>query len=258
MLTRVMSFNLRQNVATDGEHAWPYRLKAVKATIAFHDPDIIGIQEGLYDMLLDLETLLPEYTWFGEGREGGKNGEFNAIIYKRNKWSVVEGGNFSLSETPEQLGVMNWDSSHPRMCTWAILKSNDGEQLLLFNTHLDHISEEAQLKGINLIQEMINSYTLKYSLPAILTGDFNVNPDHPVVKKLEHAGYLNAYSVKEGGMSIGSTVHHFKGGDQGSTIDYIFVSPDLAVNSVIIDRRQFEGKYSSDHYPVLALVTRAR
>jgi endonuclease/exonuclease/phosphatase family metal-dependent hydrolase len=256
MQLKIMTFNLRVHVESDGDNAWPNRTQAVAGTIRKHDPDIIGIQEGLHAMLADLEQLLPEYAWIGEGRDGGTEGEYSAIFYKRDKWEVVENGNFSLSEKPEQLGVKSWNSSHARMCTWVTLRSGTGDQLAMFNTHLDHISEEAQLKGMELIRERMRNLRARTGLPIVLTGDFNVIPEHEAVAGLEREGYLNVYSVfREANREVGGTVHHFKGGESGETIDYIFLTPDWRIHSVVIDRERHEGRYPSDHYPVVAAVS---
>ena len=256
MQLKIMSFNLRVNVASDGDNAWPNRTKAVAETIKKHDPDIIGVQEGLHGMLADLEPLLPEYTWVGEGRDGGTEGEYTAIFYKKSKWEMVRSGNFSLSENPEQLGVMSWNTSHTRMCTWAAFKSSAGDQFAMFNTHLDHVSEEAQRKGMQLIRERMRNLREQTGLPIALTGDFNVTPEHAAVTGLVQEGYQSVYSVLHAAnREVGGTVHHFKGGDTGETIDYIFLTPDWQVQSVVIDRGLYEGRYPSDHYPVIAEVS---
>jgi endonuclease/exonuclease/phosphatase family metal-dependent hydrolase len=257
MQLKIMTFNLRVHVESDGDNAWPNRAEAVAETIRKHDPDIIGVQEGLRGMLADLETLLPEYGWVGEGRDGGTEGEYSAIFYKKDKWEVVESGNFSLSEHPERLGAISWNSSHARMCTWAAFRSGEGGQLALFNTHLDHVSEEAQLKGMELIRERMRNLRARTGLPIVLTGDFNVRPGHDAVAGLEREGYLSVYSVlHDEEREVGGTVHHFKGGESGDTIDYIFLTPDWWVQSVVIDRELYEGRYPSDHYPVVAVVSR--
>jgi len=256
MKLKIMTFNLRIHVESDGDNAWPNRTEAVAKTIRKHDPGIIGIQEGLHGMLTDLEPLLPEYAWVGEGREGGTDGEHVAIFYKKGEWEVVETGNFSLSEKPEQLGVKSWNTSHARMCTWAVLRSAAGNRIAMFNTHLDHESEEAKLKGMALIRERMRDLRTRTGLPVILTGDFNAVPEHDVVTGLEREGYLNAFSVfRETDREVGGTVHHFRGGESGETIDYIFLTPEWRLHTVVIDRERYEGRYPSDHYPVVAEVT---
>ena len=44
---RVMTFNVRYDNPQDGADAWPHRRGHVASLIAFHDPDVIGLQEVL-------------------------------------------------------------------------------------------------------------------------------------------------------------------------------------------------------------------
>ena len=82
----VMTFNIRMNTASDGVNAWPNRIEMVNGLLHFYDPDVFGLQEVLYNQLLDLEKGLPEYKWFGVGRDDGdKAGEFMPIFYNPKK-----------------------------------------------------------------------------------------------------------------------------------------------------------------------------
>lgn len=258
---KVMTFNLRTNVPSDGDNAWPHRPRAVAQAILRHDPDVVCVQEALYAMLLDLAPLLPEYSWVGEGRRGGQADEFCAVWYKKSKARVAEYGSFGLSETPERLGELGWGADYPRMCTWARLVGgvdeggNEGG-LTIFNTHLDHVSEPAKVNGMRLIMDRIGALRARSETPVALTGDFNVGPGHAAVRGLEQAGYVNGYSALPGGAeAAGSTFHDFRGGEAGEPIDYIFVSPDVAVERIAVDRDRYEGRYPSDHYPVCAVLS---
>ena len=44
----------------------------------------------------------------------------------------------------------------------------------------------------------------------------------------------------------------FKGKEKGLHIDYIFVSEDLEIVDVDIVKDNINGKYPSDHYPLIA------
>lgn len=254
--SKVMTFNLRLNVESDGVNAWPFRYPAAAQAILQNEADIVCTQEGQHGMLLDLEQHLTEYAWIGEGRQGGHKDEFCAIFYKKEKYQVEEYGHFSLSETPDQLGVSSWDTACPRMCTWARFKSETESQFLVFNTHLDHISEEAQIEGMNLIKSKISQMRGKNPLPVIITGDFNVGPGHAVVRELEQSGYKDAFSALPGGVKeAGLTFHDFQGGITGEPIDYIFTTSDVTVNKIEVDRKEYDNRLPSDHYPVCAVLS---
>ncbi len=49
-----------------------------------------------------------------------------------------------------------------------------------------------------------------------------------------------------------STMSKFKGKEKGLHIDYIFVSEDLEIVDVNIIKDNIDGKYPSDHYPLVA------
>ena len=77
----VMSYNIRYATESDGENAWSQRKEYLAAQVAFYEPGILGVQEALLEQLEFLDEELQQYTWFGEGRDGGKKGEFSALLY---------------------------------------------------------------------------------------------------------------------------------------------------------------------------------
>jgi len=241
-----MTFNLRLNHTDDGENAWPYRKDNVVQTILANDPHIFGIQEGLPMMVSKLKESLPAYEMIGEGRGGGDVDEYSALFYKKEQLILNNHGQFWLSETPEVANSISWDSACPRICTWGefALKNNPSHRFVFFNTHLDHIGQEARKKGAELICSNIGQY-LDANLPVIFTGDLNVEPDNEVIDILEKADLVRLHTE-------GKTFHDFKGGIPGEPIDYIFTSKQVKVLNIKVDRRNFDGKYPSDHYPLVA------
>ena len=75
----VMSFNLKRNLLPFGPHAWHRRAGQAARLIREVSPDILGTQELTEGPLGDMERLLSEYQWVGEGRGGGHKGEYTAI-----------------------------------------------------------------------------------------------------------------------------------------------------------------------------------
>jgi len=56
----------------------------------------------------------------GAGRDDGKTkGEYSAILYRRERFEVEQGGTFWLSDTPEVPGSITWGNACTRICTWA-------------------------------------------------------------------------------------------------------------------------------------------
>ncbi|MBW7456313.1 endonuclease/exonuclease/phosphatase family protein, partial [Paenibacillus sepulcri] len=186
--------------------------------------------------------------------------EHCAIFYKKDELELIEDHTFWLSENPEVESSKGWDSSLPRICTWAHIRHKaDGTEFLVFNTHLDHKGRTARVKGIELIWSRIREVRARKQLPAMLMGDFNSTPDELVVQIMRGevpaadgmVEMKDVYAAIDG--PIGTSANHqFSGNLEGGVIDYIFVTPEVEVLSAEIDRRRIDGIFPSDHYPVTA------
>lgn len=255
----VMTFNLRYHTPDDGESAWPHRVNSVAQMIRDHNPLIVGTQEGYYPMLSDLQERVPEYAWVGYGRMGEHENEHCAVFYKTAELEVQHQGQFWLSETPLVPSSKGWDSHLPRICTWvSFLHKASSKPFIVYNTHLDHMGEQARKLGAALIWDTLHSQHIEFGLPVIVMGDMNSHPgDWPIRflrGEVEHMGkqtwLKDAYTALSG--PIGLTAHSFEGGEEGEPIDYIFVSPEIEVATTMVDRRQLQGVYPSDHYPIIS------
>ncbi|WP_166246189.1 endonuclease/exonuclease/phosphatase family protein [Paenibacillus turpanensis] len=266
---KVASFNLRRNVWFDGWNMWPLRRKRVLEWFRANEPDLVGVQELLPSMRADLERSLKSYTCIGEARDGGGRDESCPILYRKMGWRRRKTGTFWLSETPEQPGSKSWDAAYPRICSWCELEASlpDGgsKRLRLYNTHLDHAGPEARLHGAAVIGEQIARHHKEEPLPFVWTGDFNATfgsrpIDYITVTMEEQTGLRvrDVYSLA-GGSALemptaeepGRTFHGYRGGVNGWPIDFIFISDDIMVEHVEVDRTRFGWFYPSDHYPVL-------
>jgi endonuclease/exonuclease/phosphatase family metal-dependent hydrolase len=261
---RVMTFNIRLNTPADSANAWPHRKDMVASMIRFHRADLVGVQEALQDQMDDLTNLLPEFGWMGVGRDDGKAaGEYSAIFYLKERFAVLEQNTFWLSETPEISGSMGWDAACVRIVTWAKFQDREtGKAFYHFNTHFDHIGETARQESAKLLLRKIGEMTR--GEPVVVSGDFNATEDSPVYKILtaESAGdaVANAPSLLRDARDVSAQPHHgpdwtFHGFEivvDRPKLDYIFVSKDVQVerHGVLSDR--WNGRYPSDHLPVLA------
>src|SRR5689334_17232321 len=131
---RVMSFNIRNSRAKDGENAWDYKRKVLfVATIRAYDPDLLGMQEVLLDQAEYLKKELSEYGFAGVGRDDGKEaGEFSPVMFRKARFELVDWGTYWLSETPEKVGSKGWDAALPRIMTWAKLKDKTTGGTILY------------------------------------------------------------------------------------------------------------------------------
>lgn len=250
----VMTFNIRLNTPSDSLNSWPYRVDNVSAMVRYYEPDVIGTQEVLPIQFADLKKVLADYTALGVGREDGKEkGERCALFYKTNRFELIDNGDFALSENPDNIGPKGWDAACPRVATWAILKDKDsGKQFFALNTHLDHIGQVARSEGAKLLVERMK--TIANGMPAVLTGDFNSNPDSEPIQIL--IGSDLQYTAQTSPVKYGPSwsFHDFgrRPIEKRSLIDYIFTSPNFQALKYRVIADKPDNGYISDHCPVMS------
>ncbi|MBL8990791.1 MAG: endonuclease/exonuclease/phosphatase family protein [Phycisphaerae bacterium] len=270
----VVTFNIRYGTAPDGDNAWPNRRELVLETIRTLDPDVLCVQEALRDQLDDIRRALPEFGEAGAGRDDGKQaGEYAAILYRRDRLRLDSEKTFWLSPTPDQPGSRGWGASLPRVCTTALLvERRSGAMLQVFNTHLDHQSAAARAHGAELIGRAIHLSRM-VGVPVVLAGDLNEGEAGPVVSYLtgrseratEGGGRAEAsprladtFRTVKPDESPAGTYHAFKGDGSGPKIDFVLADRSVPVLDAGIDRRDWQGRYASDHFAVWARLRIAR
>ncbi len=247
-----MTYNIRLDVAVDGENAWPLRKEYLTSQIRFYEPDIFGVQEATPNQVVEMSALLPQYKQVGVGRDGEGKGESSNIYYKKDRFIVKETNTFWLSETPNEISK-GWDAAYNRVCTYALLKDKKTKnKIWIFNTHLDNIGEEARTNGIQLILAKIATLNTK-NYPVVFMGDFNSEPTTERIKNLKKEMNDCRDVSKEKPFGPSGTFNGFKHNEPVTLlIDYIFVAKNnkLKVEKYTILSDSKDLKYPSDHLPV--------
>lgn len=249
---KVMTYNIRLDVAVDGENAWPLRKEFLTSQIQFYEPDIFGIQEAKPNQVSDIANTLSQYSYVGIGRDGEGNGESSNIYYKKDRFIIKETNTFWLSETPNKIS-QGWDAAFKRVCTYALFNDSiTNKHIWVFNTHLDHIGEVARTKGIQLILNKIAELNTQ-NYPVIFMGDFNSEPTDERIILLKTQMDDSRDISKEKPFGPIGTFNGFKYNEQVTLlIDYIFISKNntLKVQKYGILSDSKDLKYPSDHLPV--------
>lgn len=250
----VMTFNLRHGLARDGDNSWPLRKDILVNTIKAAAPDFVGVQECLLIQADYIASSLPDYHWFGIGREANGGGEMCAIFYRKSLLNPIEARNFWISETPDVPGSRSWETGCPRMVTWIKFWNRETKAFFYhINTHLDHISETARVNGARLIVEHIAK--LPGDVPVIVTGDFNSQGgDSDAWRTLTGAGLTDSWLAADKKEGPETTCSGFGPPAPGATqrIDWILVRGQASIASCSPVTREENGRYPSDHYPVVA------
>lgn len=253
----VGTFNIRYDNRGDSGNRWEQRRNPMADLIRFHDFDVLGTQEGLANQLADLEQALPTYARSGVGRDDGKAaGEHAAIFYKKALFQREQAGDFWLSETPEQPSK-GWDARCcNRLCSWVKLRHKaSGQVFFFFNAHYDHEGVAARRESSRLILSRIQ--TLARDLPVILVGDLNGEQGSECYQILTHSGFIaDTHGLAAAPYANNGTFNGFGATvTRKAIIDHVFVSRHFAADRWGVLTDTYGGKYISDHFPVLVLVT---
>lgn len=246
------TYNIRMQTTSDSGNLWENRAPVVSALIRFHEWDIFGTQEGFYNQLTDIQQTLPEFDFYGAGRDDGQHkGEHSAIFYRKGRFTLLNKGDFWLSETPDQPSK-GWDGKCcNRICSWVQLEDKlTGKRFYFFNAHFNHEGKTARLESSKLVLQRIQS--ICGSDPFVFSGDLNCNQQSEPYQQIINSGIL-ADSFRKMNFPY-ATNGSFNGFGRTITstevIDHIFVSEHFLVNRWGILSDSYRGRFPSDHFPI--------
>lgn len=241
---------------------WSERRDACIEAVKREKPDIVCTQEMMYDSYAYFKEKLQDYAAFGfEGPEMDPYTEGyhliakNVIFFNTKRYELVGGGCYWLSDEPLKGGSMSWGTTRARHCNYVRLRDRKtNRQIRVLNVHLDHISDEARGRQMEMIVEECAQYAQDF--PQIMCGDFNSGIQDKPSLVLRKAGWKEMWETINGEKEYGFTAHAFKG-DQYKPkkvrrIDFIYYHGDVQPTySRVIDEKVY-GVYPSDHYFVVS------
>ena len=248
------TFNIRLQNSGDEKagYGWSVRKDRVANYVKANNIEIVGMQEVLQAQLEDLLARLPEYDYVGVGRTDGKTkGEYSPIFFLKDRFDVLEKGNFWLSETPDVPGSKGWDAAIERVASYAKLKDKQtGKIFMAVNTHFDHVGVTARRESAKLIMKKIQDIVGKQ--PAVVTGDFNVTEDDEAYTTMISNKFKmnDAYHMTPNHTGTVYTYHNFCKIPplKCEKIDFIFITPTIKVNHSHIEEPNPKALLS-DHNP---------
>lgn len=280
----VASYNIRYDNPHDGDNVWANRKEHVKALIRFHNFDIFGIQEAMFNQVNDIAQL-QQYAWYGKGRDDGKQaGEYCAIFYKKDRFKLLGSGEFWLSETPDK-PTIGWDSRvNKRICTWGKFRDLQAKnECYFFSIHFDNIGAVSRRESAKLMVAKIKE--IAKDKPVICVGDLNSTPETEQIATLETIlndaykvteippygpertssgfGYDPARERRMDSLFVALARRRAEENVDNSApapprsrrIDYIFVSKQVKVfNYGVITDFYGQYRFPSDHFPIVSKV----
>lgn len=252
MSIRLMSCNVRCITPFDfGKKNWFNRAELIVNNIRNNTPTIIGFQEVTKWQYAYLTDTLPGYDSVITYRDNAFNSEGCPVFYRSDLYTLIEKASFWLSETPERMS-RDWGAACYRICSYVILQEKtSGKQFVVFNTHLDHISDEARINGISVVLEKIKAFG---SLPAVIMGDFNAREDSETYKKATQI--FSDAKYQTGNTMTGATFQKWGTQLDRENIDYFMISKTgITVEEYKVITDTYNGVYPSDHFPILTVIS---
>jgi endonuclease/exonuclease/phosphatase family metal-dependent hydrolase len=232
---RVMTYNIHQGM--DGD--FRIDLAAIAEAIAAENPDVVALNEvnrarsnsGFVDTLPLISRRLGLPYVFGANSPDGQYG--NAVL---SRYPIREWRNTLYTHnTTEVRGLLR------------VVIEAPGGPITFYSTHLDHIDSPKNARAAQAAEALAAWAGAPRS---ILLGDLNAEPGKPELQAIYQTGFVDV--LKATGQDNVFT-YWDPIPTPGRRIDYIFVTPDLAVSRAWVPQTR-----ASDHLPVLVEIAAGR
>jgi len=243
---RIVSFNIRCNSDSPFIKSIFHRSLLICGQLEEINADSIGFQEVSEEWMPYLEKLLPEYDYVYLPRAVDDT-EAAPVFYLKDKYNLIDSGTFWLSDTPDVYGSKFEASGCVRICTWVLLENKEtGETFYHMNTHLDHVSDEARLKQLEVLYGKAKEFENDY--PVVITGDFNASSSSQLYKNMikNFTDCRTAAPITDNSR----TYHDY--GNTSSIIDFILISNNSKTHVFSTITEKINGCYLSDHNGIWA------
>lgn len=280
VVTYNVLFDLFDHELEDKNYSWPKRLPGLISSVENMQPDLLSVQETYPHLLEDLEKHLGEKFFCFKGES--PKGETNAIFYKKDRFEIeVESVSLQMPLNPKDDALVREipnllppELEPGKQLTIAHFHDKvTDKRFVVLNTHLSYYRINSREDSAHFIIDLVRQFHAQ-NKAVILTGDFNTLPNRPdlerfkfhdgnhlkrifskVLKNTEdsallgHAGPLTTYTKDF--TKVNSKV--FEGlGTPGLILDHIYVSPETAVMIHATEPSKVNGRFPSDHLPVIA------
>ncbi|SPJ22872.1 endonuclease [Palleronia abyssalis] len=166
------------------------------------------------------------------------------IFYRPDRLRLQDEGWYFFSPTPDVIYSRSFDGSYPAFASWARFEDrNTGNSVHVTNVHLDAFSRVNRDGGTRLIVDRV-APLIEAGDTVILAGDINAVRGMAPIRMLQDAGLTFAPVT-------GTTYHFDRGLHLFGAIDHVAVANAAIAAEPVVLRRQFQGEWPSDHYPVI-------
>ena len=257
---KLVSYNVWISKLGKGDNAWEFRKDRLAKSIVDLNADIIGMQEVDIRIQDELPGLLakhgaPDYEWyiFSPYSSDGKGNKAQALMYRKDRFQILESHFFWMSETPEVMSK-GWDEHKFYRGGFCVVMKDmkTGKKFFLMHSHFP-LGQEARARAADVAIAMEKKYNKK-GLPSFLIGDLNNRPDS------EGSGILRTYwtdsflalpeELKEGSVGTLNSVKLDRDMNAAPRIDYVYFRNTEAPLKYGCFNNRYDGFWPSDHCAV--------
>ncbi|MGP6086480.1 endonuclease/exonuclease/phosphatase family protein [Antarctobacter jejuensis] len=233
---------------------WDARKSSLSSAVQHVDADLIAFQEMesfargvVAQENLALNWLLQNNPDYAAAAVGDPEvfPSTQPIFYRTDRLEVLDEGWFFFSETPDVIYSRTFNGSYPAFASWAQFQDRTtGAVMRVINIHTDFSSRSNRLRSLDLVAERIAPWQ-KAGESLLVMGDMNARIGDKSLRILQEAG-VQFTPVK------GATYHFNRGLNLFGAIDHVGVIGALRFDGTpAVVRRRFEGRWPTDHYPVV-------
>ncbi len=167
---QIATYNIQYENPPEELKSWSNRAPHAINLIRFHEMDILGPEEGIYNQT---EYSSSEFSFprLDTDQTDSKH-VCSPVFYNPEKFELLEHSSFGLSSKQSK------NSENDKICSWGKFKGKDGKEFYVFNVYFDANNSKENASSKKIILEKINAIN-KEHLPCILTGDFNLSENTP-------------------------------------------------------------------------------
>ncbi len=269
---------------------WDSRKASIVNFLNSESPDFICLQElGYGSGDNDYYTYILSgmgSNYAGVKYERNTMAEGNAILYRKDKFDLIQEGRFWLCSTPDSpakhsvtIGSKTYTAKYERIAVWGIFREKTtNEEFYITTAHLDNSNTESDKNSSDyrvypIIWEqgqiLINNTNARANYgstdaegrrPIVITGDMNCNYNEKPMTNFTDKGFKDSWDIAQSKVCPDpscprSTMSEAKSSAAQkpySCFDHIFVGGGLipTVTKHTIHPPKYEGVHLSDHNAV--------
>ncbi|MBO7603256.1 MAG: endonuclease/exonuclease/phosphatase family protein [Bacteroidales bacterium] len=250
------TYNLRMsNLDTDDVNKWSVRKERLKQSINDCGFDVFGIQEVSTEMQTWLESEFKgSYTFrfFSPYSQNGNGNKANGIGYRTSAFALSDWHFFWATGTPDTMSTNDTGSSgsfNRGGCCCILTHKQSGARFFFMNTHACLNNEpNAALAPVYIEQEKRFN---PGGLPSFFVGDMNARPEYQA-SETYRSYWKDSYQTALRKSGASASYNGFTTVSGKYRIDYIYHRGNgITINDFCISNKLYDGKYASDHFPVI-------